>query len=86
MRVCGQCQKFIPSKWNPKSGAGMCLGIANAIAKCKKEGRSMDKTALASAYAERGGKIDTPSAICWPTSNRDKCQRFESIQPVNSGN
>lgn len=36
----------------------------------------MDKQALAKAYADRSGKIDTPTALCWPSSDRSKCGLF----------
>lgn len=58
----------------------MCRGIQNAVLKCKAEGRIMNRDALAKAYADRGGKIDQPSGLCWPTSDRSKCKIFVEKQ------
>lgn len=46
-------------------------------AKHKKRGTKPSSRAIEQVYIELGGRFGTPSAICHPRQDRERCCRFE---------
>jgi hypothetical protein len=46
-------------------------------AKHQERGTKPSAKAREQVYLELGGRFGDPSALCWPESNRDRCNRFK---------